>query len=405
MIFFESFRIAFGALRANLMRSTLTTLGIIIGTGAVIAVVSIVQGLQHMITRELQQVGTTYIMVMPEYNRQEPGRAARQVRLTWDDGQAIAQLRGVRSITPLLINSAQVKYRDRQHDDMVLGVTADWPEVSNHTVETGRFLGRIDVERRRKVAVIGQEVADKLRLGDRPIGKEIYVGNIPTTVIGVMEERGQALGQDNDALVFIPFPLALSLFGQRAGEQIQLRLQAASPEVVGQVKDDISRLLRQRHAVPEGEPDDFQVILQDEFLKTTSSILGGVTAVIGAVVGIALIVGGIGIMNIMLVSVTERTREIGLRKAVGARKQDVLLQFLIEAVALSLFGGILGLALGWGIGALTTELLPGDWPPAHVPWWAMALAFGFCTLVGVGFGIYPASKAARLDPIEALRYE
>jgi putative ABC transport system permease protein len=175
--------------------------------------------------------------------------------------------------------------------------------------------------------------------------------------------------------------------------------------VVERVKDDITQLLRQRHKIPEGESDDFEVKLQDEILSSVDSILGNVTAVVGGVVGIALLVGGIGIMNIMLVSVTERTREIGVRKAVGARRQDVLVQFLIEAVTLSLVGGGIGLALGYGMGALVSTLLPGDWPPAHVPLWAVVVAFGFSAVVGVFFGIYPAGKAARLDPIEALRYE
>ena len=407
MILGENFRLAFEALRANPMRSILTTLGIIIGCAAVIAVVSIVQGLQFMITQQMQGVGATYVMVFPDTGNQGPGVVARQVKLTWEDGQAIQQqVPGVAMITPIIAGVEQVKYRDRQHrPDFVLGVNSDYPDVNDHTVDRGRFLTRLDLEHRRKVAVIGETVAEELRLGDDPLGKEIYVGRIPVTVVGIMEDRGQALGTDNDDLVFIPFDTALALFGRRAGDQVQLRLQAESVEVVDQVRDGISRVLRARHRIPDGQPDDFQVILQDEFLSTVNSILGGVTAVIGAVVGIALLVGGIGIMNIMLVSVTERTREIGLRKSVGARRHDILIQFLIEAIILSLVGGVIGLALGYGTGVVVASALPGDWPAAHVPLWAVALAFGFCTLVGVTFGIYPASKAARLDPIEALRYE
>ncbi|MCM2270378.1 MAG: FtsX-like permease family protein, partial [Thermoanaerobaculia bacterium] len=222
---------------------------------------------------------------------------------------------------------------------------------------------------------------------------------------GVMEAKGTTLGTDLDNLAFIPFDTALALFGRSAGEQVQLRMQVASAEIVDQVEEEIRRVLRLRHRLGEGQPDDFDVVLQDELLSTIGSILGSVTAVVGGVVGIALLVGGIGIMNIMLVSVTERTREIGLRKAVGARRQDILGQFLIEAVTLSLLGGGIGLALGYGIGAGVTAMLPGDWPPAHVPFWAVALAFGFSAVVGVFFGIYPAGKASRLDPIEALRYE
>ena len=405
MLFTENFRIAFSALRANALRSVLTTLGIIIGVAAVIAVVSIVQGLQHMITGQLQGVGTTFIAIQPRQEFASPGMVTRQVRLTWEDGQAIAlHVRNVRMITPQIFGSNEAKYRDRQHKTYVVGVNQDWPEVNNFAVDRGRFFSRIDLDRRAKVAVVGRRVVEELRLGE-PIGTEIYVGTMPVTIVGVMESKGRALGFDYDDMVFVPFDTALSLFGRRAGDQVQLQLQAASGEAVAQVKDDVKRLLRERHRIPEGEPDDFMVMVQDEILKIYSQILGGVTAVVGAIVSVALLVGGIGIMNIMLVSVTERTREIGIRKAVGARRKDVLVQFLIEAIALALVGGVLGIVLGYGAGALAVKMIPGDLPPAHVPLWAVGLAFGFCSLVGVGFGIYPASKAARLDPIEALRYE
>jgi len=408
MVLSENFRIALRALRANKMRSILTTLGIIIGVAAVIAVVSLVQGLQFVITQELQGVGATYVMVLPKQDENRgPGIVARQVRLTWDDGKAILdQVGGVRMMTPLVGGRVTVKFRDRQHDpDFVFGVNQNWPEISNYTVDRGRFFSRLDLDARRKVAVIGPKIVDELALGDDPIGREIYVGSLPVTVIGVTEKRGVSLGTDIDNLVFVPFDTALTLFGRSAAEQVQLRLQARSAEVVDQVKDEITRVLRVRHRIAEGQPDDFEVVLQDEILKTVGKILGSVTAVVGGVVGIALLVGGIGIMNIMLVSVTERTREIGVRKAVGARRQDVLVQFLIEAVTLSLVGGGLGVAIGYGLGAGVARLLPGDWPAAHVPVWAVLLALGFSVLVGVFFGIYPAGKASRLDPIEALRYE
>ena len=408
MIFSENFRIALRALRANKMRSILTTLGIIIGVAAVIAVVSIVQGLQFMITKELQGVGATYMMVLPKQDRnQGPGIVARQVRLTWDDGKAILeQVPGIRLMTPLIGGKATAKYRDRQHDpDFVFGVNQNWPDISNYTVDRGRFFSRLDLDERRKVAVVGPKVVDELALGSEPVGKEIYIGNLPVTVIGVMESRGTSLGTDIDNLVFVPFDTALALFGRTAADHVQLRLQARNVDVVDQIKDEITRVLRVRHRIAEGQPDDFQVVLQDEILETVGKILGSVTAVVGGVVGIALLVGGIGIMNIMLVSVTERTREIGTRKAVGARRQDILVQFLIEAVTLSLVGGGIGLLLGYGLGAGVAKLLPGDWPAAHVPLWAILLAIGFSVIVGVFFGIYPASKASRLDPIEALRYE
>jgi putative ABC transport system permease protein len=405
MIILENFRIAFAALRANLMRSMLTTLGIIVGVGAVIGVVSIVQGLQYMITNQLQGVGSTFVIVQAKQSFSQPGMVTKQVKLTWEDGQAIEQnVRNVDMITPQIIGNQEIKVGDRQHRALVFGVNSDWPEVNDSTVDRGRFFTRLDLDRRNKVAVVGTTILDELDI-DEAIGAEIYVGKTPVTIVGVMEEKGRAFGQDQDDWVFIPFETALGVFGRRAGDQVELRLQATSGEAVDQVKDDIGRLLRDRHRLVEDDPDDFNILVQDEILEFYTKVLGAVTAVVAAIVGIALLVGGIGIMNIMLVSVTERTREIGIRKSVGARRRDILVQFLIEAVTLSLVGGGIGVLLGWGIGAGATRLLPGGFPPAHGPLWAVALAFGFCTFVGVGFGIYPASKAAALDPIDALRYE
>jgi putative ABC transport system permease protein len=407
VVFLENFRIALAALRANLMRSILTTLGIIIGVAAVIAVVSIVQGLQYTITEQLQGVGATFIAVSAKTDRSNiPGLAARQVKLTAEDAQAIEEkVPGVKMMSPFVIGRSAVKYKDRKHNPfMIIGTTENYQDVTNQTVDRGRFLSEVDLENHRKVTIIGPKIAEELNLGPNPLGKEIYIDVYPATVIGVMEKKGQNMGMDFDDIVYIPFSSAVSLFGRNVADQIQIRLQATNPESVEQVKDGITRLLRQRHKVPDSEPNDFEIQTQDEILNTVNKILGSVTAVVGGVVGIALLVGGIGIMNIMLVSVTERTREIGVRKAVGARRQDVLIQFLIEAVTLSLIGGAIGLALGYVMGTLAAKAIPG-FPPAHVPLWAVAIAFGFSAAVGIFFGIYPAAKASRLDPIEALRYE
>ncbi len=407
MVVFESFRLALAALAANKLRSALTTLGIVIGVAAVVAVVSVVQGLQHMATDIFEGVGATYMIVFPLRAEQTDDVHARQLKLTWADGQAIReQVPGVRDITPIIAGNADVKYEDRQHKpNFVIGAAENYQEVMNHTVDSGRFFSRLDVEAHHKVAVLGSKVVEELALGRQPIGKQIYVGNYPATVVGVMEHKGQTLGQDLDDLVFVPFDEAVQLFGRGAGDQVQLRIQAASADQVEAVRDGIKQLLRRRHRLDRQEPDDFLVIIQDEILKQVTGFLSGVTAVVGGVVAISLLVGGIGIMNIMMVSVTERTREIGLRKAVGARRRDILLQFLIEAVALSLVGGVIGLAAGYGLGALVTAVVPANLPPAHVPLWTAALATGTSALVGIFFGIYPAGKAARLDPIEALRFE
>jgi putative ABC transport system permease protein len=407
VVFLENFRIALTALRANLMRSILTTLGIVIGVASVVAVVSVVQGIQFLANNVFAGVGATFIVVEPKRAEGPPGMVTHEVKLTWADGKALRdQVQGIRLITPILTGTAKVKYGDRQHQPgAVKGVNADYQDVMNQTVDRGRFLSPIDIADRRKVAVLGTKVVDELKLGANPIGREIYVGSYPATVVGVMEQRGQALGEDRDDLVFIPFDSAAAVFGRDAADQVELDLQAQRPELVEQVRDGIKQVLRKRHRLAKAQPDDFDVVVQDEILKQVNGFLGGVTAVIGGVVAIALVVGGIGIMNIMLVSVTERTREIGVRKAVGARRRDVLVQFLVEAVSLSLAGGLLGLLLGYGLGALVVAVVPVHLPPAHVPLWAVSLAFGFSAAVGIFFGIYPASKAARLDPIDALRYE
>jgi putative ABC transport system permease protein len=298
----------------------------------------------------------------------------------------------------------RLRLRDQTASTFLLGVGAEYQDVVNHFVERGRFFSDLDQRTHAKVCLIGSEVIDDLRLGEHPLGRDITVGRHTFTIIGVMEKKGEFLGQSRDSLVIVPFATAREIYGDNAMKQLELDFKARSAAAVERAKELMTAVLRERHGLRGKTSDDFQIVLQEEMLKTTSSILGAVTQVVGAVVGIALLVGGIGIMNIMLVSVTERTREIGVRKAVGARRTDVLLQFLIEAVTLSLIGGAIGVLCGWGLGALGASAIPG-FPEAHVPLWAVLLGFGFSSIVGIFFGIYPAAKAAALDPIESLRYE
>jgi len=403
----ENLRIALGALKVNALRSFLTTLGIIIGVAAVVAVVSIVQGLQFMITNQLEGVGASYVRVLPRVQFTRPGQITKPVELTWDDGLALQrEVPEIDQITPLIFGGATVKYRDRSYRPFaIIGANSAYQEMSQQFVERGRFISSIDLDSRRKVAVVGQTVIDELQMGGDPIGREIYIGRLPMTVIGVLEEKGRNLGFDQDDQVQVPFDTALTLFGREAGKQVQLHMKLGSTDDMERTKDRIRRVLRRRHQLTGDQPDDFMIQTQDEILETTNTVLRGVTGVVAGIVGIALLVGGIGIMNIMLVSVTERTREIGLRKAVGARKRDVLVQFLIEAITLALAGGAIGIAVGYGMGTIAVRLIPGDLPPAHVPLWAIALAAGFSAFVGIASGLYPAAKAAALDPIEALRYE
>ncbi len=401
----ENLRIALKAIRANKMRSILTTLGIIIGVAAVIAVVSIVQGLNYVIANELEGVGATYIRVAPRDDRNDPEMIGREVTMTYEDGLAImSRATALAYFNPVFFRSDLLRYRDEKHSCILLAVGAHYQEVDNHWVDEGRFFSQLDLERHAHVCLVGRKVIEELKLGENPIGTEIIIGTGSFTIVGIMEKKGEMFGQDRDDLVVIPITTARDLYGNDAMKRLILDFQATSPEDVDLAKDQITTILRKRHHIPKGSKPDFRVVLQEEILKTTGSILGSVTKVVGAVVGIALLVGGIGIMNIMLVSVTERTREIGIRKAVGARRSDIMVQFLIEAITLSLFGGFAGVVVGWGLGMLGAKAIPG-FPSAHVPLWAVLLGFGFAALTGVVFGVYPAAKASSLDPIDALRYE
>jgi putative ABC transport system permease protein len=404
-VIWDNLLIALQAIRANKMRSLLTMLGIIIGVAGVIAVVSIVQGLDHVISTQFEGVGVTYIMVIPRHDQQDPDLAGREVTLTYDDGLAIMErASGVDLFNPVFYRGVQARAGSRQHATMLLGVGPSHQEVSDHWVDRGRFFSDLDIQRAARVCMIGQEVIDELELDEPILGTDLIVGQSSFTIIGIMERQGEMFGQSQDDFILTPITTTRDIYGVEASKQLRLDFQAESAETVQMAKDQIKEILRARHRIPEGLKDDFRVLLQEELLETTGAILGVITSVVGGIVSIALLVGGIGIMNIMLVSVTERTREIGVRKAVGARKSDILIQFLIEAVTISLVGGLIGVLAGWGLGIVGAKAIPG-FPPAHVPLWAIALAFGFAALVGVFFGTYPAAKASTLDPIEALRHE
>jgi len=401
----DNLLIALQAIRANKMRSLLTMLGIIIGVAAVIAVVSIVQGLNYVISTQLEGVGATYIRVQWRQDPNDPDLAGREIKLTYEDGLAVEEnAPAIRYFNPIFFRGQRLMYRDRRHSTTLLGVGPWHQEVNDHWVEQGRFFSPLDLERHTRVCIIGRSIISELELGEEPLGKELIVGQFSFTIVGIMEEKGELFGQSRDDVILIPITTARDLYGMDSFKRLILDFQAVSAEDVEMAKDQLTEILRARHRIPKGKRNDFRVILQEEILETTGSILGTLTSVVGGVVSIALLVGGIGIMNIMLVSVTERTREIGIRKAVGARKSDILVQFLIEAVTISLVGGLIGVLGGWGLGILGAKAIPG-FPSAHVPIWAIALGFSFAALVGVFFGTYPAAKAAAMDPIEALRHE
>ena len=407
-MFSENLKIALKALWANKLRSILTTLGIIIGVGSVIAVVSLVQGMNHGIANELEGVGATYLVVFPDPGEDRNSFSQKMPDLTFEDGLAVMRSASmVKEFTPIFFTTVEAKQRDTRHRSMLLGVSESYPDVVNHWVDRGRFFTPLDMQARKSVATIGVEVARKLGIERDPIGKVIQLNNSSFTVIGVMEKMGSMLGQDRDDLVLIPFPTAGLLYGADAIRTIRLDFQATGAKEVDQAKQQIRDILRGRHRLKEGQKDDFRIVLQEEIVKTVSKTLTMTSLIMGAVVGIALLVGGIGIMNIMLVSVTERTREIGIRKAVGARRQDVMSQFLIEAVTLSALGGVIGIVGGFLLATGVREILARwiEFPRVFTPIWAIVLSFSFCALLGVIFGVYPAAKASKLDPIESLRYE
>jgi putative ABC transport system permease protein len=407
-VFFENLKIALRAITANKMRSILTVLGVMIGVAAVIAVVSIVQGLQYKISNDLESIGSKYIEVYPDPGEQRNPFLQKMPDLTIDDAAAVRKhTTAIKDFTPLFINSVETRSGSQRHRVQMYAVNGSYQEILNHWVEHGRFFTPVDEEQKKHVAVIGLQVQEDLNLGDNPIGKVILIDNTQYTVVGVMEKKGGTFGNNQDDLVLIPFSTATSAYGRENMKKLILAFQMQPDADLDLAKEQVRDALRAQHHLAKDAKDDFRILAQEEILKTVSSILGGVTMVMGGIVAIALLVGGIGIMNIMLVSVTERTREIGIRKSLGARRRDVLVQFLIEAIALSGLGGLIGVAGGFLL-ANIARLIISRWttlPPVHTPIIAITGAFAFCALIGIIFGIYPAAKASKLDPIEALRYE
>ncbi len=404
-VLLENLWLALRSLWANKMRSLLTTLGIVIGVAAVIAVVSLVQGMSQVITVEINQLGASSIIVEPHRPPGREGKKLGRVELTWEDGQAlVANCPAVEAIAPLVQRLEQVQHGEESADYPVVGTTPIFQDLRNYYVGFGRFFSDVDERERQKVCVIGNAVIEDLKLPRNPVGRELRIGRHGFRIIGVMEPKGDFFGQNFDKFVLIPFSTAVAIYGHGAGRQVALLARAVDPGAVDRGAQQIEDLLRIRHRLRPDQPNDFQVVTQKEILKAFTKVANGVSYVVAGVVSIALFVGGIGIMNIMLVSVTERTREIGVRKAVGARRLHILQQFIIEAVTLALVGGIVGVLVGVGVGIVVARLIP-NWPGWYVPPWAVVLSVSFSSAVGLFFGIYPAAKAARLDPIESLRYE
>jgi putative ABC transport system permease protein len=407
----DNIRLAFGTLWANPLRSLLTLLGVVIGVATVVSMMALIEGLRLKVTRDLSQLGANAFTVSKwpggiNFGRMDWRRFQRRPAFRLADVQLIrASCPSVKTASGQSGFGAFKIASDRAETSpgvFVMGATAEWIETSGIIgIAEGRFYSQSEVEEENRVAVLGTEVAAQLFAGESPIGQSIRVGGKIFRVVGVLSKRGKFLGLFNmDNVVVMPLTTGLTTFGK--DRNVRINVMAEGPELVQQAQDEVTAVLRRKRNVAPGEPNNFEIDTNESVTRTFNSLSQVITAAGAGICLLSLIVGGIGILNIMLVSVTERTREIGIRKALGAKRRRILGQFAIEAVALSFVGGVIGLLLGFGISFLARWALGF---PTVVPPWAVVLALAMSSGVGLVFGIYPAARAARLDPVEAMRLE
>ncbi|MCL4536428.1 MAG: ABC transporter permease [Nitrospirae bacterium] len=397
----EIINVAKDSLFVNKIRSVLTMIGIIIGVSAVILLVSIGEGARREIYKELGELGSNILIVVPGKTSKEGGMhmGTSVVRkITYDEARFVEKrAKNIIHAVPVIVGTSWIKYKGKSRDTYIVGVTDPYFGIRNLNIEIGRSINTSDVDSGQKVCVLGKTVKKEI-IGDaNPLGAVVSIGDTKYRVIGIMAPKGMALGFDIDDVVFIPTTAAMELFDTDRLFNITVKVRKA--ELVDEAKKEIREILVRRHA----NKEDFTILSQDEMIAVMGKILNIMTAVLAGIATISLIVGGIGIMNIMLVSVKERTREIGIRKAVGAKNRDVLLQFLAESVILSVIGGIGGIILGIALSVGLHYFF--DFLPTHITWWSIVVAFLFSGIIGIFFGVYPARKASLYDPIVALRYE
>ncbi|MBI3732529.1 MAG: ABC transporter permease [Chloroflexi bacterium] len=402
MNLWESLRVAWGALASNKLRALLTMLGVIIGVAAVISMVAIGAGAQERVARQFKALGTNLLFVQPGKAKQAGVvGAAGSVPLTEEDAWAIAEVSSVRAVAPETGKDFQVTYANKNTNTRITGTTPEFAAIRNFEVARGRFLIPSDLENGRTVAVLGAAITPILFGEADPLGETVRINKIEFTLVGVLAAKGVAGGENRDDQIIVPLTTAQKrLFGSANLRLISV--QAASPEAMDDAALDVTAILRRRHRLAATQSNDFEMRNQADLLSAAEQASGAFTMLLGSVAAVSLLVGGIGIMNIMLVSVSERTHEIGLRKAVGAKRRDILAQFLVEAIVLSMSGGLVGIAAGIGLSQAISDMAGWATLVSHD---SILLAFGFSVAIGLFFGLYPARRAALLSPMDALRYE
>jgi putative ABC transport system permease protein len=401
----ECMRSALAAIQAHRLRSFLTMLGIIIGVASVICVIAMVQGLSSRISSLFEGLGSSTLTLQADTPLADRLRGqVNRLRLT-DVDELRYRMDGISHITPIVpVSVGAVSWNGQTAGGQFFGTTGSLQDVQHLFPRTGRFITDSDDASRRRVVVLGDKIRKDLKMPERPEGEFVQLGREWFKVIGVMEPRGEVFGQNLDLFMLMPYQTALSFTGAQVRPDFNITFVVDDPDAVENVKQRVIALIRRAHGLSGDDPNDFNVQASDSIAKTFAQITSMITLVVGGIVGISLLVGGIGIMNIMLVSVTERTREIGIAKALGAPRRFIMLQFLIEAMMLSFIGGIIGMLIGFGLAYGVAGMIP-NFPPPSVPWWAVVGSALFSMLIGMIFGILPASKAANLAPIDALRYE
>jgi putative ABC transport system permease protein len=416
--FGENVRFALISVRAHKLRASLTVLGIVVGVATVIAMVSIVTGFNNNMVRNFQSFGASLVLFQKYEPRFGPGGPTpegelRRKDLTIEDANALREIPEMRAVSPqrYLWNNSDyhLKHRDAEaRSPRVFGVMDEYPTATNRTIGAGRFMTPTEIDHAADVMVIGDEIRDKLFPREDPIGKRVLLGHDAYTVVGVFEKKGKMFGESQDNFVVIPITTFDRRFpwikvGGGEGDALRIATVPYTPEQVPVIIEKARAVLRARRHVRFDKPDDFGIVTPDKMIESFQGITRGITLAMVFIAFISLLIGGVGVMNIMLVSVTERTREIGVRKAVGAFRRDIVLQFLTEATTLSLLGGAIGVLVGIAVPAGVKKLFEAL--PAETPMWAVLVGLAVSISVGIFFGLYPAVKASRLDPIEALRYE